>query len=105
LRGERRLRVFENGVLRIIFGPKRGYVTEVWRTHSEELSDPYSSPNIIRLIKSRRMRWPGLVARLGERKEVWWGNLRERDQWEGPGVDGSVLLRWIFGKWDVWAWT
>jgi uncharacterized membrane protein len=58
VREERRLRVFENRVLRRIFGPKRDEVTGEWRTlHNEELNDPYSSPNYVRVIKSRRMRW------------------------------------------------
>jgi hypothetical protein len=69
-----------------------------------ELHDLYSSPSIVRVIKSRRMRWAGHVARL-ERGEActgfWWGNLRKRDHWENPGVDGRIILRWIFRKWDV----
>jgi hypothetical protein len=64
---ERRLRVFENRVLRRIFGPKRDEVTGEWRRlHNEELNDLYSSPIIIRVIKSRRMRWVGRVACMGE---------------------------------------
>ena len=60
LREEHRLRVFENRVLRRIFGPKRDGVTAEWRKlHYEELNDLYSSPNIVRVIKSRRMRWAG----------------------------------------------
>ena len=67
LRQERRLRVFENGVLRRIFGPKRDEVTGEWRKlHNEELKGLYSSPIIVRVIKSRRMRWAGHVARMGE---------------------------------------
>jgi hypothetical protein len=59
--------VFENRVLRRIFGPKRDEVTGEWRRlHNEELYDLYSSPNSIRVIKSRRMRWAGHVARMGE---------------------------------------
>jgi len=66
-REERRLRVFENRVLRRIFGPKREEVTREWRKlHNEQLNDPYS-PNIVRAIKSRRMRWAGHVARIRER--------------------------------------
>jgi hypothetical protein len=68
LREEHRLRVFENRVLRRIFGPKRDEVTGEWRKlHSEELHDLYSSPDIIRQVKSRRMRWVGHVARMGEK--------------------------------------
>jgi len=66
LREERRLRVFENRVLRRVFGPKRDEVTEQWRRmHNEELRDLYSLPNIVRAVKSRRMRWAGHVARMG----------------------------------------
>jgi hypothetical protein len=66
LREEHRLRVFENRVLRRIFGPKRDDVTGDWRKlHNDELHNLYSSPNIIRMIKSRRMRWTGHVARNG----------------------------------------
>jgi len=61
--------VFENRVLRRIFGPKRDEVTGDWRKlHNEELSDLYCSPNIVRVIKSRRMGWAGHVARMGKRK-------------------------------------
>ena len=66
MREERRLGVFENRVLRRIFGPKRDEVTGEWRKlRNEELSDLYSLPNIVRVVKSRRMRWAGHVA--GER--------------------------------------
>ena len=58
--------MFENSALRRIFGPKRDEVTGEWRTsHNEELHDLYSSPSIVRMIKSRRMRWAGYVARMG----------------------------------------
>ena len=71
LREERRQRVFENMVLRRIFGPRRDEVPGEWRRlHNEELNDLYSSPNIVRVIKSRRMRWAGHVARMGEEREV-----------------------------------
>jgi len=72
LREERRLRVFENRVLRRIFGPKRDEVTREWRKlHNEELNDLYSSHNIFRVIKSRRMRWSEHIARMGERIHVY----------------------------------
>jgi hypothetical protein len=67
LREERRLRVFGNRVLRRVFEPKRDEVREEWRKlHNEELSDLYSLPNIVRMVESRRMRWAGHVARMGE---------------------------------------
>jgi len=66
LREERRLRVFENRVLSRIFGSKRVEVTAEWRKlHNEEFNDLYPSSNIVRVIKSRRMRWAGQVARKG----------------------------------------
>ena len=64
----------------------------------------YSSPNIVRVIKSRRMRGAGHVARLGEERECigsWWGNRRERDHWGDLGVDGWIMLGWISRRWDV----
>jgi hypothetical protein len=65
------MRVFENRVLRRIFGPKRDEVTGEWRKlHNEELRDLYSSPSIIRIIKSRRMRWEGHVAGMREEERV-----------------------------------
>jgi hypothetical protein len=71
LREERRRRVFENRVLRRVFGPKRDEVTGEWRKlHNEELSGLYSLPNIVRMVKSRRMRWEGHVVRMGEGRGV-----------------------------------
>jgi hypothetical protein len=104
LRQESRLRGFENLVLRRIFGPKRDEVTEWRKLHNEELIDLYSSSNIIRVIRSRRMRWAENVGkrRIGEmRTEFWWGNLRERDHLENPDVDGSRITKLIFRKRDV----
>jgi hypothetical protein len=71
VREEYKLRVFENRVLRRIFGPKRDGVTGGWRKlHNEELCDLYSSPSIIRIIKPRRLRWAVHVARMGEKRNV-----------------------------------
>jgi hypothetical protein len=72
VREEHKLRVFENRVLRRIFGPRRGRVTGGWRKlHNEELHNLYSSPSIIRIIKSRRMSWARHVARMGEKRNVY----------------------------------
>jgi hypothetical protein len=72
LREEHRLRVFENRVLRRTFGPKRDEVTGGWtKLHNEELHNLYSSPSIIRMIKSRRMRWATHVERMGEKRNVY----------------------------------
>jgi len=71
LREERRLRVFKNRMLRRIFGPKRDEVTGEWRKLHEELNDLYCSPNIVRVVKSRRIRWAGHVARMGEGRGVY----------------------------------
>ena len=72
LREERKLTVFENTVLRRIFGPRSEEVTGEWRRlHNEELNDLYCSPNIVRVIKWRRMRWAGHVARMGEERGVY----------------------------------
>jgi hypothetical protein len=95
--------------LRRIFGPQRDEVTRGWRKlHNEALNDLYSLPNTVRLIKSRRMKWAGHVARMG-RGEVytgfWWGNLKERDHLEDPSVDGRLILRWIVREWYVGVWT
>jgi uncharacterized membrane protein len=97
---EHRLRVFENKVLRRIFGPKRDEVTGEWRKlHNEELRDLYFSLSIIRIIKSRRMRWAGHVARMGKREMrigYWWESQRERDHYEDQDVGGWTILKWIF---------
>jgi hypothetical protein len=80
-----------------------------WRKlYNEELNDLYGSPNVVRVIKSRRTKWVGHIARTGERGDVyrfWWGNLREKDHLEDPDIDGRLLLRWIFRKLDVRSWT
>jgi len=109
LREERKLRVFENIVLRRIFGPRREEVTKEWRRlHNEELNDLYSSPNIVRVIKSRRMRWAGNVARMGEERgayRVLVGKPGEGDHWGDLGVDGWIILGRISRRWDLGIWT
>jgi hypothetical protein len=107
IEGGTQAEVFENRVLMRIFGPKMDDVTGEWRKlHNEGLNDLYSSPNTVRLIKFRTMRLAGHVARMGEGcTRFWWRNLRERDYWGDPGVDGTVILRWIFRKRDVGVWT
>jgi hypothetical protein len=83
------LRVFENGVLRGIFGARSDEITGSGeKLHNEELHDLYSSPTTARVIKSRRIRW----ACAG----FWWGNLSKGDHWGDPGVDGRIILRWTF---------
>jgi len=109
LREEGKLRVFENMVLRRIFGPRRDEVTGEWRRlHNEELNDLYSSPNIVRVIKSRRMRWAGHVARMGEERECigsLWGNRREGDHWGDLVVDVWIILGRISRRWCIGIWT
>jgi len=91
LREERKLRLFENMVLRRVSGPRRDKVAGEWkRMHNEELNDLYSSLNIVWVIKLRRIRWAGHVARMGEERGCigsWWGNQRERDHWGDLGLD------------------
>ena len=72
MREERRLRVYDIRVLRRIFRPKRDQVTGEWRKlHNEKLNDLYYSPNIVRVIKSRRIKWAGYVASMGERRGIY----------------------------------
>jgi hypothetical protein len=92
LREESRLRVFENRVLRRIFGPKRDEVTGEWRRlHNKELYALYSSPNIIRVIKSRRLRWAGHVARMGESRGAYRALVGKP---EGRRPLGRLRRRW-----------
>jgi hypothetical protein len=102
LREEHRLRVFANRVLKRIFGPKRNDVTGEWRKlHNEELHNFYSSQNIIRHMKSRRVSWTGHMVHMGEERKCtrfWWESLRERDHSEGQGVVGRMGSEWTLGK-------
>jgi hypothetical protein len=88
-------------VLRRTFGPKRDEVTGEWRKlHNEELNDPYSSLNIVRGTKSRRMRWARHVASMGKVRAVygvWWGSLKDGEHLGDPGVDGRITLSGIWG--------
>jgi len=99
LREERKVRLFENMVLRRIFGPRRDEVSGEWRRlHNEKLNDLYSSPNIVRVVKPRRMRWAGDVARMGEERGVYRvlvGKPEGNNHWGDLGVDGWIILGWI----------
>jgi len=98
LREERKLRVIENRVLRI-FGPRRDKVMGEWRRlHNEELNDLYSSPNIVRVIKSRRMRWVEHLARMGEERGVYRVLVGKP---EGRGPLGRPRRRWVDTRMDL----
>jgi hypothetical protein len=104
LKEERRLRVFENRVLRRILGPRRDEVTRDWRIlHNEELYALYFSLNIIQVINPRRLRWTVHIVCTWERKGVYRvlvGKFRKGDHLEDQGVGGSMLLKWVFEDWD-----
>jgi hypothetical protein len=88
-------------VLRRIFGPKREEDRPWRKLHNDELHSLYSSPNIVRVIKSRRIRWAGHVARMGEGRgvyRIWSGGPKARDHWEDLGVGGRITLRWALGR-------
>jgi len=108
LREGRKLRVFENIVLRRIFGPRKDEVTgECRRLHNEELNDLYPSHNIVRVIKWRRMRWAGHVAHMGEDRWVYRvlvGKPEGKNHWGDLGVDGWIILVRISRRWDVGIW-
>jgi len=99
LREERKLRVFENIVFRRIFGPRRDEVTGEWRgLHKEELNDLYPSPNIVRVIKYRRMRWTGHVARMGEERGAYRVLVGKP---EGKKPLGRPRRRWVDIRMDL----
>jgi hypothetical protein len=104
LREKHRLKLTANSFLKI-FGPKRYELVQKWRIpRSKKVYDLYSSPNIIRVIKSTRMRWAAHVARMLEEElhaRVWWGNLRERDDVEDKGVVERIILKGNIKKWVV----
>jgi hypothetical protein len=105
LREERRLSVTENRVLRRISGPKKNEVTgERRKLPNEEFNELYSSPNVIRLIKSRRIGWTGHVVCMGDSRGAYGvsvgKNERKRPS-EDQDVDRRIILRWILSKWDV----
>ena len=83
-------------MLRRVFGPKRDEVTREWgKLHNKELSFLYSLPNIVRVVKSKRIKWAGHVARMGRGEGCtgfWWRNLWERENWEDPDANGRIIL-------------
>ena len=94
-------------------GPERDEVTDEWRKlHNEELSNLYTLPNIVRVVKLRRMRWAWHAARIREGRgvhRVLVGKPEGRDHWGDPNVDGRIILRRIFRKWEGvvrtgWSW-
>jgi hypothetical protein len=85
-----------------IFGQKRDEVIGCWiKLHNEELHNLYSSPSIIRMMKSWRMRWAGHVARMGRsgmHVGDWWESQKERDHWEDQDVGGWTILKWVLER-------
>ena len=103
--------MFENRVLKRVFGPKRDEVTGEWRKlYEEELTDVYFLPNVVRVVKSRRMRWALHVACMGERRGVHRVLVgpEGKGHWGDPDIYVRTVLRWIFRKWERvetgWSW-
>ena len=101
--------MFETGALRRIFWPKRKAGIGEWKVlYNEELNDLYSSANIIRLMKTRRMTWARHVGHIGRGEmhtRFWWGNMREREHLENVVADWTMILEWKLKKWVGRAWT
>ena len=101
--------VFVNRLLRRIFGPDGDDARREWRRlHNKEHYALYPSPNIIRVIKSRRLWWTGHVARMGKSRgayKVLMGKREGRNHLEEPGADRRIILKWVLGKWEGWTWT
>jgi hypothetical protein len=91
-----------------VFGPKRDELTGEWRKlYNDELNYIYSSPSIVRMIKSR-CDVRSIITPVGRKESYtvfWWENLRERDHLLDPGVDGRIILSWVIMKWHVAVWT
>jgi hypothetical protein len=113
VREEHGQRVFENRVLRRIFGVKRDEVVGEWRKlHNGELQNLYSAPDIIREIKSGRMRWAGHVACMGEGRNLYGvlvGKPKGREHLKDQGIDGRMGSKWFLGRlfgggWNGFAW-
>ena len=93
--------LLKNRVLRRIFGPRRDEGSDEWRKFHEKLNNLYSSPNIVRVLKSRIMRWAEHVARMGDRRGIFRvlvGNLRERGYLGDQGLDGRIILKLHFKR-------
>ena len=98
---ECRLRVFENRILRRVFGPKKDKNGQWRKLYNEELYSLYRSPNTVRVINSRRLRWAGHVARMEEGRsafKIFTGKIQEIYLWGGPGVDGKTILEWTLKR-------
>jgi hypothetical protein len=101
LREEHRLRVFENRELRKIFGPRKEKDGSWRKLHNDEIHSLYSSPSIVRVIKSRRINWVKLVARKEKGRgayNFWLGGPNVRDHCEDLGVGGRITLSWALGR-------
>jgi hypothetical protein len=103
------VRVFENRVLRRIFGPKKEKMAGGWRRlHSEELRNLYVLPNVISVIRSRKIIWAGCVARVGETRNeynILVGKFEGKRLLGRTCIDGKTILEWIFGKSGGKVWT